>query len=215
MIFERSNSNDLDVELNLGNDKFEIVENYKYLGHCINRQLLDITDVKCRLNNFYGKFNSVFRNFKNVSIETFLFLFNSYCLPDYGLNLWNVQAVFNRQIFKTFEVGFSNALKRIVGAPVYSSSHVTADLCNQLLLQHHIAFIQARYLKRVFAYQNDITKLCLPFLKSGYLSMSVTKLFKDTYDTDFWTNEIDVLKARVDWVQKHENRRGTCPFYGI
>ena len=62
MIFQKSGDAG-NSEIRLGEDIFEVVENYKYLGHIINNRLSDITDIKQRLNNFYAKFNSVFRNF--------------------------------------------------------------------------------------------------------------------------------------------------------
>ena len=157
----------------------------------------------------------MFRNFANVSLGTFIFLFNSFCLPDYGLSLWNSDVTFDKQIFKSFEVGFSNALKKIVGAPISSSSHVTADLCNQLLLRHHVAFLQARYVKRILKTQNVLLKLSLTYIKAGHLMTSVANLFQNIYDSDFWSNDLQILKARISWVQRHEARRGICHFYGI
>lgn len=103
----------------------------------------------------------------------------------------------------------------MIGSPVSASSHVTAELCKQLLLRHHVSFLQARYLKRIFSMQHNAIKLCSPFLKTGYHAMAITKLFEDQYDCDVWSNDLDVLHARVCWVQRHETRRGICSFYGI
>lgn len=184
MIFQKTNSKDPVKEIRLGNYAFEVVRDYKYLGHVVNKQLLDDPDVGTRLNSFYAKFNSAFRNFKNVSIETFLFLFNAYCLSDYGLGIWDFKHICNKQIFKSFEIAFSNALKKIVGALIYSSSHITADLCSQLLLKHHVSFIQARYMKRISASKNEVIEICWPFLKTGYLSESPTTCFIELYECD-------------------------------
>ena len=215
MIFESGISLKSMKEINLMDDTFEIVESYKYLGHLVHRQLFDIEDIKFRLNIFYSNFNSVYRNFSNVSIETFLFLFNSYCLPDFGLCLWNTSIIFNKQIFKTFETAFSNALKKIVGAPRYSSSHITANLCNQLLMKHHIAVLQWRYMQRIFKSQNAVMKTCTTHLMSGYLYDSVAKLYSNVYGVELECGGLDVVKARVSWVQNHEERRGVCQFYGV
>lgn len=103
----------------------------------------------------------------------------------------------------------------IVGAPIYSSSHITADLCSQLLLKHHVSFIQARYMKRISASKNEVIKMCWPYLKTGYLSESLTTCFIELYECDLWTNDLDVLRARIKWVQKHEIRRGVCHFYNL
>ena len=199
----------------LDGDQFEVVKNYKYLGHYINWNLDDEEDIKCRLNGFYGKFNSVYRNFNNVSIQTFLFLFNSYCCPEYGLSLWNVNYTQGKQIMKSFEIAYSNALKKIIGVPRYSSSHITADICDQLLLKHHIAFVQLRYIFRILESNNSIFRICSPMLKVGYLYSAVSNLFNNDYSVNIWLNDKDALKSRIFWVQKHEDRIRRCPFYSF
>lgn len=68
-------------------DEFYIVNSYKYLGHIIERNLLDVLDVKLRLRHFYSSFNYVFRNFKNVSIDIVLYVSHSFRLPGYSLEM--------------------------------------------------------------------------------------------------------------------------------
>ena len=158
---------------------------------------LEKFDVKYQLNCFYAKFNSVFRNFKNVSIETFIYLFNSYCAPEYGLALWNIRDILIKHIFKTFLTGYSNSLKRILGVPKYASSHITADICSVLLLDHHLALIQLRYFRRVMRSNNLIIKLNSTFLKSGLICKSLMNHFKLKYNVDIWLNDLDALRSRI------------------
>ena len=174
----------------------------------------DTLDIKQRLGDFNIRFNSVFRNFNGVSIDTFLFLFDSFCHPNYGLGLWDLSTIFSMHNFKIFETSYNNALKRIIGVHKGSSSHVTADICNHLLLKHYVAFNQARYMKRVISQSNDIFILSLPWLKTGYLSTAISKLFKDKYEISFWDENLDIIKSRITWVQKHEERRAFHDFYG-
>ena len=215
MIFQGSRNGCNPEILKVGNDDIEVVNDYRYLGHILNFNLNDEADIKLRLNDFYGKFNSVFRNFKYVSVETFMFLFQAYCLPDYGLSLWNAASILNKSIFKTMETAFSNSIKKILGVPLYASNHVSADICSQLLLKHHLLYVQVRYLKRIISGKNEIMRICQTNLKEGYLFKSMNKLFKDIYNYSVWDNDLDVLKSRICWVQKHETRRGICDFYGI
>ena len=165
--------------------------------------------------DFNCKFNSVLRNFKNVSLDTLLFLFKSYCQPEYGLSLWNPNIILSRHLFKCFETTYSNALKKILGVPVHSSSHITADICNHFLLKHHLAYLQACYIKRLLRSENLLIKICLPFLKYGYLCSAVEKHFYDAYNVAMWENDLDVLRARIEWIQKHEERRGICHYFGF
>ena len=89
-----------------------IVDEYNYLGHILQYNLDDTKDIYLKLNNFYSSFNNTYRNFSMVDFDTFLYLFNSYCAPIYGLHLWNCTNVFNKSIFKTFNVAYSNSLKK-------------------------------------------------------------------------------------------------------
>ena len=208
MIFETSRYGNQVKEIRLGNDTLENVMEYKYLGHIIQRNLKDDRDVEIRLNQFYSKFNTTYRKFKKVSIETFLYLFNSYCLPEYGLALWNCREIFKRQIFKVFEVAYHNTLKKIVGVSVSNSSHDVADYCKQFLLQHYIVMLQSRYLKRILQSRNSLIKLCQPFLIGGRHMVSLCKLLRNKYDIDLRCNDQDVIRARISWVQRNEIRTG-------
>ena len=184
-------------------------------SHIIHNELVDILDVKQRLNDFNARFNTILRNFKNVSLETLLYLFDAFCLPDYGLCLWDVGHIFNKQMFKIFNTSYSNSLKRMLNVPLGSSSHATAEVCNHFLLNHQVVLIQARYMKRVFSSRNSIIRLNLPFIKSGYIYTSLLKLFQDKYNTDICFNDLDILKSRISWVQRNEERRAMYDFYGI
>ena len=214
MVFQKSGVIN-ETSIKLDSDTLDIVTNYKYLGHMVNSQLLDTADIRNQLNSFYAKFNCIFRNFNNVSVETFMLLFNSYCLPDYGLAIWNISNIIGSHVFKSFETGFSNSLKKIIGVPLYSSSHITAEICGSLLFIHHLSIIQARYMKRLANVNNSIINLSFYYLQSGFLFNSVFNHFKDKYNVNVWSNDLDTLKARVSYVQKHEERSRTCYFYGI
>ena len=69
-------------------------------------------------------------------------------------------------------------------------------------------------MKRVISQSNDIFILSLPWLKNGYLSTAISKLFKDKYEISFWDENLDIIKSRITWVQKHEERRAFHDFYG-
>ena len=215
MIFERPTSR-LDIkELRLGEDILEVVDHYKYLGHVIQNQLMDNLDAKQRLNDFNGRFNNVFRNFKNVSLETLLYLFDAFCLPDYGLCLWNLGTILSKQIFRIFNTSFSNALKRILDVPLCSSSHATANICDHFLLRHHLIHVQARHMKRMICSKNNLLKLCRPYIKSGYICSSLSEIFENKYNVNFFSCDLEILRSRLTWVQRHEESRAQYDFYGI
>lgn len=214
LIFHKSSSKVTPTVLKLLDDEIEVVKHFKYLGHIIESTLQDSKDVELRLNKFYSSTNSLFRNFKNVNVDTLLFLFNSYCLPVYGICLWS-HDMFSKCIFKTFDIAYSNFLKRIINVPSYASNHVTADICGQLLLKHHVALLKARFYKRLMHSQSSLIRVSLPFLINGYFIQDLTRNFKDIYNVDVSEFDIDTIKSRIIWIQKHESRRGICQYYMI
>ena len=58
IIFENSRYGNQISELRLGNDVLENVNNYRYLGYIIERNLKDVKDIECRLKQSYARFNS-------------------------------------------------------------------------------------------------------------------------------------------------------------
>ena len=208
MIFDSSRFGDESKEIQLGNDILEVVNSYKYLGHIVQRNLVDIQDVEGNLNNFYAKFNTTFRKFKNVSVETFIFLFNSFCSPEYGIALWDANDVYNRHIFHAYQIAYNNALKRIVGVPKMYSSHDIADYCDMYLLEHYIILVQSRYYKRILKSNNPLVKRLKPYLIGGRQLSSLISTMNDKYSINFMTNDLDVIRARLTWTQKNEIRTG-------
>ena len=98
--------------MSLDGSRFEVVKQYKYLGNIISHDLDDEYDVKYKLNCFYSSSNSTFRSFSGVSLETIVHLFNAYCIPQYGLSLWNSYNIFNKQYFRRFEIAISLMLRK-------------------------------------------------------------------------------------------------------
>ena len=72
----------------MGEDALEIDDLYKYLDHVIEENLSDLKGIELRLSEYYATANSILRNFKQTNLDTLLLLFNSYCKPVYGLNIW-------------------------------------------------------------------------------------------------------------------------------
>ena len=208
MIFDKSRFGSDCGEITLNTDILSCVKVYKCLGHDIQRNLADDIDVEGRLRHFYSQFNSVYRKFHAVSTETFLYLFNAYCMPDYGLSLWNVGEILKKHMFKVFKVAYHNALKKIIGVPNFYSNHDVANHCNLFLLQHYIIFHQCRYFKRVLKSNNALIKLCLPFLRRGYLMTALNDNLKEKYGIILTECDLDVIKSRISFVQRNEVHSG-------
>ena len=175
----------------------------------------DKDDVELKLQKFNTSFNFLYRDFKGLSSEALMFLFQSYCMPCYGVPLWNHPSTFNCHIFKTFNISYINALKKVSGVPGFASSHITANRCNSLLLPHHVARIQAGYCRRLLRSKNPLIRYNLAELKAGYYMQRLTRFFKEIYSVSPLFEDMDILTSRIQWVQRHEDRRGPCVFYGF
>ena len=106
--------------------------------------------------------------------------------------------------FLVFQIAYHNALKRIVGVPVFYSSHGVAEYCNLFLFQHYIISLQCRYFKRIMNSNNILIKLCLPFLTSGRNMCGLRNILRDKYSVDFQSNEYEIIRSRISRVQKDE-----------
>ena len=177
VIFKMNSSEGLQ-NLQLGDDILAVPTSYKYLGHWVDFKLSDTEDIKLRINNFYSSFNSIIRDFKYVNKDTLLYLFNSYCLPDYGLSLWNSNSVFNSVIFKTFKTAYSKALKKICNVPVYASNHITAAECGQFLFEHLFSLTQARAYKRIKRSVHQIFLGCYQWMREGHCMTSIKNILE-------------------------------------
>ena len=82
------------------------------MGHVIEENLSDVKDIELRLSKFYATANSILRDFNQTNIDNLLLLFNSYCKPVYGLNLWFNKSFLNGGKFKAFEVAYMKTLKK-------------------------------------------------------------------------------------------------------
>ena len=98
----------------------------------------DIHDVELELNKFLNLLTK-FLKLLMLLIFNFFFIFNSYCIPNYGLELWDISKVSQKQVFKYFKIYFSKALKRICGLLFYTSNHWVANSLGQFLFKHHVA----------------------------------------------------------------------------
>ena len=190
--------------IKLQDNEFEVVSSIKYLGNIINFNLDDRFDVELKLNSFYKSFYSILSNFSNVNIETFLFLFNSYCLPNYGLELWYSYGLFMSKYFKTFEIAYCKALKKICNVPNYTSNHFIAAMCNQFLLFHLVNLIRAKFIKRLDLCKNPIYILNKIYFKVGEFHTNVSKIFKKVYNINIYNFKINIIKSRIEFVQLHE-----------
>ena len=62
MVFSNNNKFISEDKLKFGDDEFDVVPYFNYLGHFITFNFDNAIDAKQKLKNFYIKFNSIFCN---------------------------------------------------------------------------------------------------------------------------------------------------------
>ena len=108
---------------------------------------------------------------------------------------------------------YDNALKRIIHAPKYASSHRAANICNQPLFNHHLSASKLRYYKRLENSESPMMRMLLVGLEGGLFLQDISRIerkynFRREYD-------LDVLLARISFVQTHEEPRRFCVYFGV
>ena len=87
---------------------------------------------------------------------------------------------------------------------MYSSSHVVAEICHQLLLNHRVIQIQTKYLNRLIKSNHEIVILNNYFVKQGRLANHILEILKQKYQVNLYENDIDAVISRIHWVQANE-----------
>ena len=186
----------------LNTDKFDVCDSYKYLGYMFQSNLDDTYDIELRMNKFYAQYYSIKRSFNHVGSNALYFLFKSYVQPDYGLALWDWSVLMRKQSFKIFESAYAKILKSIFGRNKYYSNHEIAKEKNFLLFKELCLVNQCRYFKRIMQTGKKFSVVANSFLKGGLLS-NLNKILISDFDVNFFENDLDVLKARISFVQNN------------
>ena len=106
-----------------------------------------------------------------------MFVFNSFCLPAYGVVLWQINKMNNKLCYETSQTPYNNALKKVFALPRYYSNHELTQQTNNFLVKYYNVFVQGRYYKRLVFINNSFIILCLPIMKNGYILSSISLYF--------------------------------------
>ena len=116
--------------------------------------------------------------------------------------LWNEHNLTKRSAFRSFETAFSNSLKKICHVPKFASSHVVADLCNTLLLNHIVNKNKLNFYINFNNARNDIFVLNSAFLINGLCFNDISNVFMLKYVDN---NDIRALHSKISYVQRNIN----------
>ena len=69
--------------------------------------------------SLYARANMLKRRFSAASLHTKCMLFNAYCTPMYGCQLWNIAYRYN---YNRLRVAFNDAFRLLLGVPRWTSA---------------------------------------------------------------------------------------------
>jgi hypothetical protein len=92
---------------------------YKYLGHLLTNELRDDNDILTQVRSLYARANMLLRKFRSTQLRTKVLLFNAFCSPIYGCQLW---CHFRKDSFNRLRVAYNNALRLLLNIPPWSSA---------------------------------------------------------------------------------------------
>ena len=188
----------------------DFIDEIRYLGFYLKFNLNNDTDILNNRNSFYKNFNTIVRKFSNIKIDVILTLFKSYCMQIYGSNLW-IEDSLKGKYFKSFEIGYHKAIKKILGVPWGVSNHEACEALGLLTFRHFIHLNQVKFVFRIFnshSILNGFIEKSFMFLKKHSIFLSnICNVFKNTYGVDnVLTNDLDAILSRILYVQVHEPR---------
>ena len=95
----------------LSNMALSYTSQYKYLGHLLTNDLRDDSDVLKQVRSLYGRANLLLRKFRKTGVQTKVMLFNAFCSPVYGCQLWCNS---RKETFNRLRVAYNNALRLLL-----------------------------------------------------------------------------------------------------
>ena len=135
------------------------------------------------------------------------YLFKSFTSSFYGAELWS-NGLQKLNALHRVSVAYHKAVKKTAGLNVWDSNHVACDMVGVPIFKH----LQA---KRMFKFIMSVVNSSSPCLSIhkyyfrflSLISIDIKNFFRVKYDVlDFYENPMCALYARIDFVQRTEER---------
>ena len=143
-----------DLHFSINGSKIEFVSSVTHLGHIIEDNLEDKSDISSKRNSLCAKVNNVLCYFGNRDSAVKLKLLQYYCSDFYGSVLWDLCHPFIENIC----VAWRKGLRRAAGLPYNTHSAFLAPLCAMLPLRIELALRTARFIGKCLHSENAVVK---------------------------------------------------------
>ena len=178
-----------------------------YLGINFSSDLKIVNDVSRCMLSFLRQFNSMFRKFYYMSQNIIIFLFTAYCSSFYASELWLYDSFYLRRL-KPISIAYHKAIKRVVNLSPWDSNHVACDMAGMRIFKHLLHHRIISFLFSTLKSNSNCLSDFKYFLRYDSLLMGrVSNVFNKEYNVqNILSNDLDVLRSRIDLVQRTEER---------
>ena len=116
----------------IGGNHIELVKSFTHLGHIINDNLDDHSDIAKARSTFIGQVNNVLCYFSKLGSSVKYRLFKSYCTSYYGSELWSLQ----HSDLNLLDITWRKATRRVWSLPHNTHSYLLPIVCQCLPIVH-------------------------------------------------------------------------------
>ena len=190
----------------LDGNTINIVNSYKYLGIVLTDNLRIKLDIERVEKSFLKQFHCIYRKFYFTNEIMLGFLFKTHCLSFYGAELWHDKS-YSLGRFNDFSINYHNAIKQILKLPTYESNHVACESMDWLTCKHFINHKIIAFALQVWKSQSTSVFYHRAYLLNNSRLLNDAKWLGLGYDIpNVFDNDIDAIKSRILFTQKHELR---------
>lgn len=194
----------------------KIANETKYLGVIMTSDLNNSKDKLRCANSFLKQFNSMYHKFSFVNRKMLVFLFQSHCMSFYGSEIWYNEDK-SKLTSEGLAVSYHKAIKRIMGLMPWDSNHTACEQAGLPIFKHFIFKKRLAFLHSIINCRSPcLLQLKSHFKYSSYILKNVQTIFSDVYNVhDILANDLNALYARIDFVQRSEERSHYIPVLNI
>ena len=213
MIFNRKKRQSVIADVAFHGEKIEVVDNYKYLGSILTRDLSEVNDIERLQSSFNKCCGMFFRKFGTLSLTVKKKLLETLCLSFYGCELWSDRKG-SLGALSQLAVSYHFAMKKLLGLPKRFSNHYACSALGSLTFENFINMKLIRFFNWLAHCKSPcFVRYKLYFMKDSMFSGNVHRILFDRYQvTDFFANDFDAIISRIKFVQ---DREFSSNFFGL
>ena len=144
-------------------------------------------------------------SFTAVKKKVIFHLVKAYATSFYGIETWYDMKSYS--VFHRTSVAYHKAVKKITGMNIWASNHDACEAAGLQLFRHlHAKRILSFFLKVIVTKSPCLKKFSFFLRYLSVFSRRIREFFEKEYSVDIFCNDIDALYARIDFVQRTEER---------